>query len=354
MSCTRLHSLIIHLINYRKFRASWRDTLILFREFRFPLLGFLVLLLGGGSVYYFLAKTAGQPLGSIPEAVYLALTLTFLQSNGDFPDIWYLQFFYFAFPAVGISLLAQGLTEFGIMFFNRRARSKEWEMAIASTFSDHIILVGLGHLGFRVVKILHDMEQDIVIITTEPKSDLLEKIHDMDIPILVDDATRDAVLDSAGIRKASSIILCTQNDSINLQIALKARALNPKIEVVVRIFDDDFAQSLQQQFGFRALTATGMAAPVFAASAAQMEITPPIMINDEPISLAGVNIQSTRLAGYSIEQVEKKYQITIASVSRDGRKNQHPDSNFTIQKNDLLMVTGNPNSINLLVHDNRL
>ncbi len=43
--------------------------------------------------------------------------------------------------------LAQGLTEFGALLFNRRLRSKEWEMVVASTFSNHIILVGLGHLG---------------------------------------------------------------------------------------------------------------------------------------------------------------------------------------------------------------
>jgi voltage-gated potassium channel len=85
-------------------------------------------------------------------------------------------------------------------------------------------------------------------------------------------------LEAAGVRRASSIILCIQDDAVNLKIALKARSLNPDIRVIIRIFDDDFAQALSQQFGFMALSGTGLAAPAFAASATDSEITPPISI----------------------------------------------------------------------------
>ena len=54
------------------------------------------------------------------------------------------------------------------------------------------------------------------------------------------------------------------------------------IDVVIRIFDDDFASALQRQFGFRALSATGMAAPIFASSAAKVDITAPINIEGQP------------------------------------------------------------------------
>ncbi len=73
---------------------------------------------------------------------------------------------------------------------------------------------------------------------------------------------------------------------MNLQIALKARSLNPDIEVVIRIFDEDFAHSLQEQFGFTALSATEMAAPVFAAAAAGADVTNPISIEGQQLSLA--------------------------------------------------------------------
>ena len=53
-------------------------------------------------------------------------------------------------PIIGIGILAQGLADFGSAIFNRKTRNKEWEMAVASTLNKHTILVGLGHLGYRV------------------------------------------------------------------------------------------------------------------------------------------------------------------------------------------------------------
>ena len=152
-------------------------------------------------------------------------------------------------PLIGIGSLALGLADFGYLFFNRRARSKEWEMAIASTLDKHHILVGLGHLGFHVIQHLKGaMNQQMAVIELDPSADLIAAVQEMDIPIIHDDASRELALDAAGVRQASSIILCTQNDAMNLKIALKARSLNPDIRVVIRIFDDDFAQALTQQF----------------------------------------------------------------------------------------------------------
>ncbi len=94
-------------------------------------------------------------------------------------------------------------------------------MAVASTFKEHIILVGLGHLGFRVVRDLHRMDQEVVVVELNPKADLVASVKQMDIPVIQDDATREPALEAAGIRRARGIILCTQNDSMNLQVALQ-------------------------------------------------------------------------------------------------------------------------------------
>ena len=77
---------------------------------------------------------------------------------------------------------------------------------------------------------------------------------------------------------------------MNLQIALKARSINKSINVVIRIFDEDFAKSLHDQFGFTALSATGMAAPVFAAAVAGADFTNPISVEGHQLSLARITI----------------------------------------------------------------
>jgi voltage-gated potassium channel len=230
----------------RKARAAWRDTLILLREFRLPLSLFLALILGSGWLYFSLSQNTSNPVNNLVESFYFIITLTFLNPIYSFPKEWYLQIFFFVMPVAGIGILALGLADFGTLFFNRHARSKEWQMAVASTFSNHMVLIGLGHLGFRVVNRLRALGEEVVVIEVNPRSDLQQAIERLDVPLINDDASREVVLESAGVRRARTIILCTQNDSLNLEVALKARALKPDIEVVVRIFDDSFASSLQK------------------------------------------------------------------------------------------------------------
>lgn len=338
---------------WRKIRASWRDTWLLFREFGWPLLAFSIAIIGGGLLYDRLAGIAGEPSGGPLEGMYQVLTLTFLQPIHDFPRAWYLDIFYFLMPVIGIGILAQGFADFGILLFNRRARGKEWEMAVASTYSNHIVLVGLGHLGFRVARNLYQMEQDVVVIELNPSADLVANVKEMDIPVLEDDATRETTLIAAGVKRARSIILCTQKDSMNLQVALKARSINPKINVIVRIFEDGFAQALQEQFGFKAMSATGMAAPAFAAAAAGLDMTPPITIEGEAMSLARLNIiPSSQIAGLPIGEVEVKYEISIVMLRRNGAADLHPAATRCLEVGDVLAVLGGPTELGVLMQAN--
>lgn len=339
---------------WQKWRASWRDTVLLLREFRQALTYFTLAIFGSGWLYYHISGWVDEPLDSLAEAIYSALMLSILQPLGDFPSHPALQVFFFIMPVIGISLLATGLADFGVMLFNRRARSKEWEMAVASTYSNHTILVGLGHLGFRVVQNLYAMEEPVVVIELDPSADLKAVVQAMNIPVLHDDATRQLALEAAGIRQARTIVLCSQNDSMNLQIAVKARSLNPEIRVVIRIFDDDFAQSLQEQFGYTALSATSMAAPAFAAAAAGADVTRPITVEGESFSLGRLRVEkSSKLRGIDVSMIEQKYDLSVVLLKRAGEPDTHPSGARTIQEGDTLAVLGNPQRISILVHDNQ-
>jgi len=338
---------------WHQWRASLRDTQILLDEFRQPLALFAIAILGIGTLYYFAASKIGEPLASLPEAYYLMLTLAFLQPSGGFPHHPFLQIWYFILPLIGVITLAHGLADFGILLFNRRARSKEWEMAVATTFSNHTILVGLGHLGYRVVSQLREMNKQVVVIELNPSAELFAAAQNMGIPVIQDDATRPAALEAAGIKRAQTIVLCTQNDAKNLQTAVKARGLNPKIQVVIRIFDEEFAKSLHEQFGYVALSATGMAAPVFAAAAAGADVTPPITVEGQPLSLARLTISpNSLLAGKNVGETEDQYNLSIVLLRRDNHSDMHPSSGKTFMSGDIVAVLGGPDELYHLMHDN--
>jgi Trk K+ transport system NAD-binding subunit len=338
----------------QRWKASWRDTLILLREFRIPLLLFFITLVGSGSLYFYLAGRVNEPMESMVASFYNVLTMAFLQSSGAFPHHPLLQVFYFIMPLLGIGILAQGLADFGILLFNKRARSKEWEMAVASTFSDHTILVGLGHLGYRVVDRLHAMEEPVVVVELNPSADLFTAVQKMGIPVIQDDATRPTALEAAGVERARTIVLCSQDDSMNLKIAVKARSMNPSIQVVVRIFDDDFADSLQAQFGFIALSATAMAAPAFAAAAAGADITNPISVEGELLSMARLKVMpGSRLIARTVGDVEGSYDVSVVLIKHDSAQDMHPPASQAISASDTIVVLGSPEHLNSIVHDNQ-
>jgi voltage-gated potassium channel len=337
----------------RKLKAEWRDARLLLGEFGIPLLIFLLTILLGGVVYYFLSSYAGEPLGNLLEAIYQVLTMTFLQTAGEFPHTWYLGIFYFIMPVIGLIILAQGVAEFSVMLFNRRARGKEWEIAVASTYNNHIILVGLGHLGFRVAQEINNMEQDIVLIEANPKADLITSIKGMGIPVIQEDAGHAGILESAGVQRARAIVLCTQNDSLNLKIALNAKRLNPQIHVVLRIFDDEFAHALHEQFGYTAFSATGMAAPAFAAAASGVDMTRPITVEGESMSLAHLKIESgSMLVDQSVNEVEQKYNLSVVFLRRNSASDFHPAADCCLSEQDVMVVLGGPNEIRAMAGDN--
>lgn len=336
----------------RNARAVWRDTLLLLRQFAWPLLIFALVIIGGGLLYYVLALRAGEPVDTPAEAVYLVLGLAFFQPNGDFPHVWYLQLFYFAMPVLGLGILAAGLADFGTLLFNRRARRKEWEMAVASTFNRHLVLIGLGHLGFRVMQTLVETGQEVVVIEQDPKANLADQARRMGVPVIQDDGRREEALMGAGAARARGILLCTQNDVLNLQIAFQAQRLNPDIEVVVRIFDDQFAADVAQKFGFRALSATGLAAPAFASAAAGVDVTRPITVDGRPFSLASLTVRpGSRLAGQTVGQIEAQMEVSVVLLRRDGASDPHPPAGEVVGANDVIAVLGEPSHIARLTAD---
>lgn len=337
----------------RRIRAGIRDTILLLREFLAPLAIFLLIVVGGGWLYFILAEQAGEPLDNFAQAVYLLIGLTFFQPTIDFPHDWHLQIFFFLVPVIGLGAIAQGVAEFGVLFFNRKSRTKEWEMAVASTFNNHNILVGLGHLGYQTAKSLISLDQDVVIIELNPDTESVSEAKALGIPILAVDANKRSSLRDAGIAKAKSIILCTQNDPLNMQIAIKAKSMNPNIKVVARIFDQHFAKAIEEQFDYVALSSSVMSAPAFASAAIGLEMTRPIAIEGSIFSLARFDIRAdSKLIGIDVGSFEKNYNASIVLIRKDTQTSLHPDSEHQVEEGDILAVIAGPNELRALLKAN--
>ena len=133
---------------------------------------------------------------------------------------------------------------------------------------NHYIVCGLGGIGIQIVRQLHHQGYEVVVIECDSNNRFLHSARSLGIPIIIEDSSLTDTLKAANVNQAKALITVTNNDMINVEIALTAKAVAPQLSVVVRNRDPKFAQSVQEVFGFETvLCPTELATYSFAAAA---------------------------------------------------------------------------------------
>jgi Trk K+ transport system NAD-binding subunit len=144
----------------------------------------------------------------------------------------------------------------------------------------HVVVVGIGSVGFQVVRELTAVGVPVVVVNAEADRPFLADIRTR-ASVVVGDGRLGETLAQAGVATARAVVAATDDDSANLSIGLGARRLNPGIRTVVRLFDSDFARKVETTLGVDvALGASRIAAPTFAASALFRDVVKAFIVQD--------------------------------------------------------------------------
>jgi CPA2 family monovalent cation:H+ antiporter-2 len=109
----------------------------------------------------------------------------------------------------------------------------------------HVAIIGYGRVGRRIAEALK--EKGIPYTVAEQNRDLVEKLRAEDVKAVSGDATDPAVLIQAHVARAGMLVIATP-DTVGLRRMIDvARALNPRIEVIVRTHSDEEAVMLEQE-----------------------------------------------------------------------------------------------------------
>jgi voltage-gated potassium channel len=327
----------------RTLKVLWRNVRVLLREFRVFLFAFGTLLSIGTLAFrlFYHAPPLSDPLGW-SEALYATFTLIFFQ-----PELVRfeqasagLRVLFFALPIIGLALVADGVLRLGTALFNLRERKEAWIMAIASTYRGHIVVCGLGRIGYRATKVLLHMGEEVVGIEHDAEGRFLEEVHQINVPVLLGDARQTDVLEKARVREASAIVVCTEDDLTNLSIALEARELNPGIKVVLRMFDSQLAEKVRHGFGIHTTFSTSaLAAPVFAAAATRAQIDHSFYVDGVLLNVARATVgRGSKLEGRPISRVEEELDISVILYQGVDSFDMHPAPDITLHAGDCLVV----------------
>ncbi|HEX5719692.1 MAG TPA: NAD(P)-binding protein [Thermoanaerobaculia bacterium] len=149
----------------------------------------------------------------------------------------------------------------------------------------HVVVVGMGNVGLRVVRELTAVGVPVVAVDADADRPFLADVRSSATVVIGDARLNDTLL-RAGIAKARAVIAATDDDAVNLGIALAARQSSPGIRTVVRLFDADFARKVESTLGIdAAMGASSIAAPTFVASALFPGVVKAFLIQDRLLVL---------------------------------------------------------------------
>ena len=215
-------------------------------------------------------RRTGVDLPDFAVTLYGLFMQIFFEPYAQFPEPPLARALFWITPVVGVVLIAEGLLKVGESLFDPGKRTEVWTTIVSEQMRGHIVVCGLGHVGYRVLEELRRLGEDIVGIEASEKESFVEVVRAFGIAVHIGDARRDDLIQAAGIAHAKAIVCATGDDLANLEIALDAKRMNPAVRVVMRMFDQRLAAKvggaleLDQSFSTSAL-----AAPLIAIQATQ-------------------------------------------------------------------------------------
>ncbi|MFC4334924.1 potassium channel protein [Salininema proteolyticum] len=115
----------------------------------------------------------------------------------------------------------------------------------------HVIVVGLGNIGTRVVELLRAQGQQVVAIEKDRDVPGVQTARACGAQVLFGDAGSSEVLHEAGVQQCISVVAMAKQDSANLEVALSAISCRPDVHTVLRIYDEEFAELVRQNLNRR-------------------------------------------------------------------------------------------------------
>ena len=189
--------------------------------------------------------------------------------------------------------------------------------------SNHVVVIGLGRIGQKVIRLLMDLKQPLVAVSEERHLALSGQI-----PMLVGNVLKE--LSAANVATAKSIIAVTDDQMLNLEVALLAaeqtsnRKLNRSFLPVVRTRSPEFSENLAALMpDAQAFCPYALSAQAFAGAAFGENILGLFRLSDQTILIAEYTIQlGDTLEGHQLAKIAYGYGVVPILRETKDRQNQ--------------------------------
>jgi Trk K+ transport system NAD-binding subunit len=300
-------------------------------------LGVLMAVLVAATVVLRLSYTHGAAHISLLNAVYFVVETVTTVGYGDYT-------FHGQSPgleAFGIGLMLAGAGFVAVFFalvtnvlVSRRIEESLGRQRITG-LRGHVLVIGLGTVGLRVVGQLEAAGSDVVVVEKNEHNRHLGQVRALGVPVVIADATLPEILLSVRLATASAVAVLTSDDLANLETGLAVRdQLGERwgsTPVVLRIFDPQLAHSVRDTFGFTSVRSTAaLAAPWFVGAALGLDILSTFYAGDEPLLVARLTVTpGGGLHGLRMHDLAARTRVLAIRRAADRTVLEHPPRRST-------------------------
>ncbi|MBI3969052.1 MAG: NAD-binding protein [Chloroflexi bacterium] len=310
------------LLNGLRLLVSGADA-----RLRYLLGALLVLALISSLVFYIFAEL------SVIDSLYFTITIITTTGFGDIN----LRDAAAPLKLFGMFLMLVGASTLAILYALITdaivgARLEQSLGGVHHRLQDHVIVCGVGNIGFRIVEQIAFTGLAVVAIELHERNRFVSTVRRLGIPVLVADARLPETLEAAQIQTARCVIVATNDDVANLETALNVRALNPELRVVVRFFDPDFAARVERALNVGVSRSTSeLAAAAFAAAVVGHRVVTMVPVGNRVLVVAEVHVGPGAPAeGLTIRDLEAAAEGRVFVVAQSSRQTWHPAGDFVI------------------------
>lgn len=222
----------------------------------------------------------------------------------------------------------------------------------ARFMSGHVVVIGLGAFGIRVARELQARGRDVVIVERSQSNRFIAAAKQLDIPVIVGDATVAETLADARVHLASAVAVLTSDDMVNVETGIAVRgALGERwfdtderrgVPVVLRVFDRSMGDALAQRFGFRNVRSTAeLAAPWFIGAALGLEVLGTFSVQSQSFMVGRLGIASGGgLVGLQMQDLSATTRVIALRRAATGELDYPPRRGTAFAAGDDAYVVG--------------
>jgi len=143
----------------------------------------------------------------------------------------------FLLPVLTAIVIGEGILRVFSVFMARGKHQEEWNSMVVNTYTNHIVIFGVGELGKALVKRLYAEHPRDQMVLIDIRPGLLSEIglSGENIIFMQSDMTNIETLKKVNSHRAKLIFLASGNDVVNMEAAYKIEQLNPQAQIWVRL-----------------------------------------------------------------------------------------------------------------------